>query len=165
MERHIKYIEFDKIRFAYKTVKSFLENESLKKVESLKTTVVKDLRLVGDDNYELLEKFVTKFELDHKNFIYEKHFLSEGELFGSDTVLQNLLTLSVWLPLKTIELLTFNKIVINKPDIDEQKRVVDDMTFKDMLTWYIEKKYATANEIKYKIKKRHTTQAKTNSLR
>jgi hypothetical protein len=63
------------------------------------------------------------------------------------------LTLSIWLPLKTIELLTFNKLKIDKPKFQRPDREIEDMTFKDLLTWYIEGKYATEKEIKYKIAK------------
>lgn len=156
MERQVKYIEFDKMRLAYVTVKKFLEDESFEKVKSLRTTITEDLSLYGDDNYELLKKFIEKFELDHQDFEYDKHFYPEGELFGSDAALFNLLTLSVWLPLKAIELLTFNKIKINKPDFYKPEREVTDMTFKDLLTWYIEGKYSTENDIKFEIK--NTTQ-------
>ena len=133
-----RQIEFEKLRHAYVTVKNFLEKESYEKVTSLDNKIADDLALSGDDNYELLEKFVTKFELDHKNFDYNKHFYSESELYGSDAALLNLLSLSVWLPLKTIELLTFNKIKLSKPKMPvTPNRKVFDLTFKDMLTWYI----------------------------
>src|ERR1700749_5082413 len=108
-----RQIEFDKLRHAYVTVKSFIESESYEKVKSLNTKIEEDLGLSGDDNLDLLKKFVKKFELDYKDFDYSKHFLSEGELYGSEAALTNLLALSIWLPLKTIELLTFNKIKIN----------------------------------------------------
>ena len=155
MERQLKQIEFDKMRHAYVTVKHFLEDESYEKVKSLKSSITEDLSLNGDDNYELLEKFVEKFELDHEGFEYDKHFYSEGELFGSGAALVNLLTLSVWLPLKTIELLTFKKIKVNKPDFYKPEREVTDMTFKDLLTWYIEGKYALEKDIKFEIKTPH----------
>jgi hypothetical protein len=152
MDVEIKEVEFSKLRHAYLTVKAFLESESYEKVKSLDTKVVADLGMSGDDNYDLLEKFVTKFELDHKDFDYNKHFYSEGELFGSDAAFINLLRLSVWLPLKTIELLTFNKIKLDKPSSYTPPRQVSDMTFKDLLTWYIEKDYKPSADIKYKIK-------------
>jgi hypothetical protein len=149
-----RQIEFEKLRHAYVTVKHFLESEGYEKVTSLDNKVEADLGLSGDDNSELLDKFVTKFELDHKNFDYDKHFYSEGELFGSGAAIVNLLTLSVWLPLKTIELLTFNKVDLDKPKFPvTPDREVSDLTFKDLLTWYIEKEYIPSDKIKYEIKK------------
>ena len=148
-----RQIEFEKLRHAYIVVKQFLETEGYEKVTSLKNRVEEDLGLSGDDNFELLEKFVTKFELENKNFDYRKHFLTEGELFGGERSLVDLLTLSVWLPLKTIELLTFNKIKIDKPNFELPYREVSDLTFKDLLTWYIEKEFKLSAEIKYEIKK------------
>ena len=147
-------IEFSKLKLAYLTIKRFLEEESFEEVKSLDTKVSDNLGLDGDDNYEMLERFIEKFELDHKDFEYDKHFYSEGELFGSGAALVNLLTLSVWLPLKTIELLTFNKVKINKPDFYQPDREVSDLTFRELLTWYIEGKYSK-EKIKYKIKTPH----------
>jgi Protein of unknown function (DUF1493) len=149
-----RQIEFEKLRHAYVIVKHFLETEGYKKVTSLNNKVEADLGLSGDDNSELLDKFVTEFELDHKNFDYDKHFYSEGELFSSEAALANLLNLSIWLPLKTIELITFNRLKIEKPKFPvTPDREVSDLTFKDLLTWYIEKKYMQSDQIKYEIKK------------
>ena len=149
-----RQIEFEKLRHAYVTVKHFIETEGYEKVTSLDNKVEADLGLSGDDNSELLDKFVTKFELDYKNFDYNKHFYSEGELFDSGAAIANLLTLSVWLPLKTIELITFNKVNLDKPKFPvTPDREVSDLTFKDLLTWYIEKEYIPSDKIKYEIKK------------
>ena len=146
-----KLVEFEKLKLAYITVKSFLEKEAGENVESLKTKIAEDLSFYGDDNYYMLTKFVEKFELDHTDFNYDEHFHSEGEIANSEFALYNLLILSIWLPLKTIELLTLNNVKINKPSFYKQSRKVTDMTFKDLLTWYIEGKY-TVSEIKYVIK-------------
>jgi len=148
----VKEIEFSKLRHAYVTVKSFLESESFEKVKSLDTKVVEDLAMSGDDNYDLLVKFVKQFELDHKGFEYDKHFHSEYELFGSEAALFNLLNISVWLPMKAIELMTFNKIKFDKPTTHKPDREVSDLTFKELLTWYIEKEYKLSDDVKYKIK-------------
>ncbi len=149
-----KKIEFEKLRYAYITIKHFLETETYEKINSLNDKIEKDLALSGDDNLELLEKFVKKFELDHKGFNYSKYFLSEGELFDPGAVIVNLLAVSVWLPLKTIELLTLNKINLDKPKLPiRPDRHVLDLTFKDLITWYLEKEFKTSAEIKYEIVK------------
>ncbi len=147
-----KEIEFAKLRFAYGTVKKFLEKEAREEVDSLKVKIAEDLSFYGDDNYDLLIRFVEKFELDYSNFKYDEHFHSEAEVANPAFILINLLKLSVWMPLKTIELLSFNNIKINKPSFSSPERKVTDMTFKDLLTWYIEGEYANSKEIKYKIK-------------
>lgn len=147
----VKEIEFSKLRHAYVTVKTFLESESWEKVKSLDTKVENDLGLAGDDNAELLEKFVKKFELENTNFEYSKHFLSESELFNHVSTLSILLTLSIWIPLKTIELITLNKVKIEKPNFNNYPER-DDLTFKEMITWYIEKDYVSSDSVKYKIK-------------
>ena len=147
----VKEIEFSKLRHAYITVKIFLETESWDKVKSLDTKIENDLGLAGDDNAELLEKFVKKFELKHTNFDYSKHFLSEGELFNWSSSLSTLLKLSIWIPLKTIELITLNTIKIEKPNFNNYPEK-DDLTFKEMIIWYIEKDYVPTECVKYKIK-------------
>lgn len=147
----VKEIEFSKLRHAYVTVKNFIESEAWEKVKSLDTKIENDLGMAGDDNLELLEKFVAKFELEHQNFKYSKHFLSEGELFNSTTAFLTLLNLSVWIPLKTIELLTFNKIKLGKPNFNSGPQR-EDLTFREMIIWYIEKDYVPTESVKYKIK-------------
>lgn len=153
MNTEIKQIEFNKLRFAYETVKRFLEAQSGDDVDSLKTKIADDLGMAGDDNYFMLTEFVKKFELNHDGFDYDKHFYSEMELYDSTAALINLLSLSIMLPLKAIELLTLNKVHIPKPGFYRPSRKVTDMTFKDLLTWYIEGRYTLANDVKYQIKK------------
>ena len=152
MNTEIKEIEFDKLRFAYETVKNFLEDLSGDSVDSLKTKIAGDLGLTGDDNYCMLAEFVKKFELEHDGFDYDKHFFSEMELYDSIAALINLLSLSIMIPLKAIELLTLNRIHIPKPGFYMPSRKVTDMTFKDLLTWYIEGKYTLTDSVKYQLK-------------
>lgn len=151
MEQIVKVVEFSKLRHAYLIVKAFVENESLKNKFSLETRLVKDLKIKGDDNYDLLVKFITKFELDNQGFQYDDHFHSEGELFGSEAALWNILGLSVWLPMKTIELITFGKVKVNKRESYKPGRKVTDMTFRELIIWYIEGKFSPSKEIKYKL--------------
>ena len=153
MNTEIKQIAFNKLRFAYETVKRFLEAQSGDDVDSLKTKIADDLGMAGDDNYFMLTEFVKKFELNHDGFDYDKHFYSEMELYDSTAALINLLSLSIMLPLKAIELLTLNKVHIPKPGFYRPSRKVTDMTFKDLLTWYLEGRYTLANDVKYQIKK------------
>ena len=147
----MKEIEFSKLRCAYTVVKSFLEREADEKIDSLDTKIAEDLGFWGDDNYLMLIKFIDKFELDYSEFEYDKHFESEGEIYGSMAVLWTFLNLSIWLPLKTIELLTLNHLKIYKPSLERPAREVSDLTFRELLTSYIEGKY-TPGEIKYKVK-------------
>jgi hypothetical protein len=50
MNTEVKQIEFNKLRFAYETVKRFLEDQSGDTVDSLKTKIAEDLGMTGDDN-------------------------------------------------------------------------------------------------------------------
>lgn len=144
-----KQIEFEKLRHAYIVVKKFLEKESGENIDSLETKIAEDLSLLGDDNYDMLVKFIKEFEIDFTDFEYDKHFLSEEEITDPTNSILKLLTLSLWLPLRTIELLTSNKIKMDKPSINFPDRKVSDMTFKDLLTSYIEGKYTKSENVKY----------------
>ena len=147
--KEVKQIEFEKLRHAYIVVKKFLEKESGENIDSMQTKIAEDLSLFGDDNYDMLVKFSKEFEIDFKDFEYDKHFLSESEILDPTNAILKLLTLSVWLPLKTIELLTSNKIKMDKPSINFPERQVSDMTFKDLITSYIEGKYTKSENLNY----------------
>ncbi|MBL0104621.1 MAG: DUF1493 family protein [Bacteroidetes bacterium] len=108
----VKEIEFEKLRHAYITVKNFVETEAWGEIKSLKTKTEFDLGIAGDDAYELLEKFVVKFELDPKNFEFLDHFTGEAEL--AEGCMWTLLALPVFLSLKTIELITHDKVQFSK---------------------------------------------------
>lgn len=148
----IKHIEFKELRLAYSTVKQFIKRESPKGVKQLDNKLVEDLRLAGGDNDQFLSKFVTKFELGTNGFDYKLHFHTETELYDSSAAFLNLLSFFVWLPLKTIELLSFRKVRFNCPDLVTPDRKVKDLSFRDMVTWYIEKEYRLGSEIRYVLK-------------
>ena len=146
-----KTIEFAKLKHAYITVKKFLESQSGEKNISLKTKVFEDLGQSGDDNYYMLDKFIQKFELEHAGFDCDKNFHSEAEIADPTNALFNLLILSVWLPMKTIELLTANKLKLDMPKFWKVEREVSNMDFKQLLTWYVEGRYEGSENIKYKL--------------
>jgi len=146
--------DFRTLRQAYLEVKAFLETEVYDEEPlNLKTRLYNDLGCAGDDNYELLEKFVTKYNLDPTGFDYSKHFLSEGELFNSGTALLQLLILPIYLLIWVVYALTFGKVNLTRvqvmPDSNSSKL---DMTFGDMLTWYLTGKYALRNEVQFVLK-------------
>lgn len=146
-----KQIEFSKLKHCYLVVKNFIESEGYVEIDSLGSKLDEDLGFSGDDITDLLEKFIQKFELDYSDFDYKKHFYSEGEIFNNVTYFFSLLNLSIWLPLKVIELITLNKLSIEKPQIRTlPDREVSDLTFRQMIQWYVEKKYQTES-IKYEI--------------
>lgn len=141
----VLHIDFKTLRQAYIEVKFFVEKEVGDNVSSLKTKIEDDLGCAGDDNYELLEKFVTKYKLDVTGFDYSKHFLSEGELFGSGAALLTLpFTIVFWLT----KLLTFGKIDLNKVNLfPNWQRQTTDITFGDLLTWYLTGKYNLRTDV------------------
>ena len=149
-----KHVSFFKLRGAYLEVKDFIEMETNEEVLSLNSKLVDDLRLSGDDNYDLLEKFVTKYKLDIRGFDYQKHFHTEYELYGSEQAFYNILKMAMILLFFSIRILTFGivKADLVKLNILDAQRNVKDMTVGDMVTWYLEKEYKLREDIWYTLK-------------
>ncbi|GGC16091.1 DUF1493 family protein [Dyadobacter sediminis] len=146
------YVDFKSLRQAYIEVKTFIEYEVGSNVSSLNTKIEDDLGCAGDDNYDLLDKFVSKYELDYADFDYSKHFLSEGEITSP---LLTLLTLPILVIMLIICILTFGKINLFKVKlISSWQRQTLDMTFGDMLTWYLTRKYCLRADARFKLMNR-----------
>jgi len=149
MTEILYHTNFKTLRSAYLEVKSFIEKESADEITSLNTRIENDLGMAGDDNYELLEKFVVKYNLIAQDFDYSKHFLSEGELFNSGTALITLLLLPIFLLRWIIKLVTFGKIdFTGKKLFPDAERQTLDMTFGDMLVWYLTGTYNLRSNVK-----------------
>ena len=73
-------ISFKDLKQNYLEVQQFLQKESGEKNIHNKSQVANDLSLWGDDNYDMLEKFITKYNVDFSDFKHSEHFESEGEL-------------------------------------------------------------------------------------
>lgn len=149
MQNQVYSADFATLKNAYKEVKGFLEGEvwNDEKV-NLRTTIVNDLGLEGDDNLELLEKFVEKYNLDYSDFDYSKHFLSEGELFNDKAFYSSLLLLPVWL----IEKLSFGTLKIYPYSLFERfYRPTTDMTFRGMVEWYLTKTYIPSENLSIRL--------------
>jgi len=151
MENDI-YMDFKSLRQAYVEVKAFIETEVGTEVTSLNTKIEDDLGCAGDDNYDLLDKFVTKYKLDYEDFDYSKHFLSEGEITWP---LLQFLFLPIVLMMLILYRLTFGKINLNKVKlIHSWQRQTLDMTFGDMLTWYLAGNYCVRADARFKLRNR-----------
>lgn len=148
MSPTVLHLDFKTLRQAYVEVKTFIEEESVGSVSSLTTRIEEDLGCAGDDNADLLNKFITKYNLDITGFDYSNHFLSEGELFGSGIALLQLLSLPVTIVLWFFKVLTFGKFNPAKLHLlPNFNRVTIDMTFGDMLTWYLTGKYNLRKDV------------------
>lgn len=115
-------ISFKDLKQNYLEVQQFLQKESGEKNIYNKSKVTNDLSLWGDDNYDMLEKFIAKYNLDFSYFKYGEHFESEGELFGSASILLTIL-LS---PLYFIKLILF---LIFKPFSKSHSKKINDFNF------------------------------------
>ena len=142
----ILQIDFTTLRHAYMEVKSFIEKEAGEEVTSLDTRLEEDMGCSGDDNWELLEKFIARYNLDATGFDYSKHFLSEGELFGSLSAGLWLISLPIVILLWMIRILSIGKIDWTKKQIFPDRQTLD-LSFGDMLTWYLTGKYNLRSEV------------------
>ena len=154
MTETLHHTNFKALRLAYLEVKSFIEHESSDEITSLNTRIENDLGMAGDDNLELLEKFVAKYKLSTEGFDYSKHFLSEGELFNSGTALINLLLIPIFLLRWIIKLITFGRIdLIDKQLLPNSGRQTLDITFGDMLVWYLTGTFNLRSNVRVTLKK------------
>jgi hypothetical protein len=115
-------ISFKDLKQNYIEMQQFLEDKSGETKICDKSKVAIDLSLWGDDNYDMLEDFITKYNLDFSNFKYDEHFESEGELFSSATVLLTILPI----PLYFIKLILF---LIFKPFSKSPSKKINDFNF------------------------------------
>lgn len=150
MKRIIYHSNFKDLRKAYIEIQGFLKAEVGDSVDTLATRVYNDLGCSGDDSYELIEKFVFKYRLDTTGFIYSEHFLSERELFSSGPALLNMLLSPILILIRLLKLITFNKIDLN-PILPALHRETLDLTFGDMLTWYITGRYNLRKHVSIQI--------------
>jgi hypothetical protein len=147
------HIDFKTLRQSYLEVKTFIERESGATIESIHTKIEDDLGCTGDDNLEILEKFVAKYKLDTSDFDYSRHFLSEGELFNSGTALLGLIVLPISISLGLLRLLSFGRFdYTNRQLLPDYYRPTTDMTFGDMLTWYLTGKYNLRENVRVVLK-------------
>lgn len=159
IEKEIRRVDFSSLRQSYERVKEFIETETCGKVKSLNTKIEKDIRITGDDTYELMLKFVTQFNLNSLNFDYSKHFYYESEVLITDPwsalcwTLLAILTFVNWLisflSRKSISFETQINGFIRRISPKHQLKERLDLTFGDMLTWYLEKQFKLREQIRY----------------
>ena len=152
MAERVFYTDFKSLRNAYNEVKTFIEKQTHDRVSSLKTKLEEDLGCAGDDNAELLERFIAKYKLDATGFEYSKHFLSEGELFGTFPALITLLGLPIFTAVWLIKLISLGKIDgTQKKLFPGWQRKTTDLTFGDLLAWYVTGKFNLHKDIQINV--------------
>ena len=126
--------KYTELKESYLEVKKFLEYNSSMKVENLKTKIVDDLGLWGDDNLFLLEDFSNKYDVNFDRFDYNEHFDSEGDFISFKTFILGILKLPLLiinsLFIKNISIKTYDKIDKTLYDRTTQKK---DLTFGDLI--------------------------------
>ncbi len=149
MQKIVYTADFVTLRKAYIEVKTFIEAEAWdNETVILKTAIAEDLGMYGDDNFELLEKFASKYNLDIESFDYSKHFLYEGELFNNKAFNLGVLLLPIWI----IEKLSFGLLKIYPHKLfDGLYRPTTDCTMRQMLSWYLTKKYISSENLTIKL--------------
>ncbi|WP_291116719.1 hypothetical protein [Empedobacter sp. UBA7248] len=154
-EKQILYMDFATLRQSYIEVKKFLEKASYEKVDNSNILIEQDLGFCGDDTYFLIEEFVEKYNLDFSKFNFSEHFLSEGESANGFQVLFNMVLLPLYFLFWLVKEFTFDLINLNKYLIKIVKlfsinqRETLDMSFGDLLTSYLNKKYTLRSNVKF----------------
>jgi len=149
-------ISFINLKQNYLEVQQFLQKESGEKNIYSKSKVANDLSLWGDDNYDMLEDFITKYNLDFSDFKYDKHFESEGELTISIWSILSVLLLPLFITKGILSyLLNFlsNKYSykIDKFNffLKEYKSDKIDLTMGDLITSKIQGKFSLREDIRF----------------
>ncbi|WP_291074188.1 DUF1493 family protein [Empedobacter sp. UBA5987] len=154
-EKQILYIDFATLRQWYIEVKNFLEKTTKEKVENVDVLIEEDLFLSGLDNESLLIAFIEKYDIDFSKFDFSEHFLEEFELMSGFQVLFNMVLLPLYFLFWLVKEFTFDLIDLNKYLIkivklfSTNQRETRDMSFGDLLTSYVNKKYTLRNTTKF----------------
>jgi Protein of unknown function (DUF1493) len=146
----VKLTNFKTLRNAYLEVQKFLEEETFTKVKSLDFKIEEHGRIAGDDIKEMMYKFSQKYNIDFQHFDFHKHFQSEGEIINPYILIFNLIHFSFY-KLKTLYYLILKHKNTLKPYKSPYYREVLDLTFGDLVTCFIEKKFTYRNQLKYVI--------------
>jgi len=149
-------ISFKNLKQNYLEVQQFLEEKSGEKNISNKSKIANDLSFWGNDNCYLLEEYITKYNVDFSDFNYDKHFESEGELFGSGAVLLRILMFPFYV-FKFILFLLFKPIskeysrAINDFNFSTEKNQSNriDLTMGDLITSKIQGKFNLRENVKF----------------
>ncbi len=157
-EKQILYVDFATLRQSYIELKNFLEKKSYEKVKNVNVMIEKDLFLSGLDNESLLIEFIEKYDIDFSKFDYSKHFLSERELANGFQVVLNMVFLPLYFMFWLVKEFTFDLINLNKYLIkivklfSTNQRETLDMSFGDLLTSYLNKKYTLRDSTVFVLK-------------
>lgn len=144
----VKEISFSELRQAYLEIQSFLEDKIGCDIDSLAFKIEKEGQIIGDDISELLYRFSKKFDIDFEGFNFEEHFHSEEEAgFFPIAVLFWLLSVIISGGLELICQCFGKKENFGRFAIEQ--RAIKDLTFGDLLTSFLEKKFTYRNQVKY----------------
>jgi len=149
-------ISFKNLKQNYLEVQQFLEEKSGEKNIYNKSKIANDLSFWGDDNYNMLENFITKYNLDFSNFNYDEHFENEGELTISIWSILSVLLIPLFI-IKSIMSYFFNffskkysyKINSFNFFLKEHKSNRIDLTMGDLITSKIQGKFLLRENVKF----------------
>lgn len=147
---------FKDLKQNYIEMQQFLEDKSGEKNINNKSKVANDLSLLGDDNYDILEDFITKYNLDFSDFKYDEHFENEGELSISIWSILSVVLLPLFITKGIVSyLLNFlsNKYSykIDKFNFSLKKYKSNkiDLTMGDLITSKIQEKFSLRENVKF----------------
>ncbi len=103
-------------------------------------------------------EFIEKYDIDFSKFDFSEHFLEELELFNRFQVVLNMFFLPLYFLFWLVKEFTFDLINLNKYLIkivklfSTNQRETLDMSFGDLLTSYLNKKYTLRDSTVFVLK-------------
>jgi len=144
-------IKYSTLKTTYIEIRDMLNQKAAFEVISLKNKLTKDLSLYGDDNWELLNDFINKYDLDFGEFDYYEHFYSEYELFNSSKSFEFL----IYLPFNLIIFIA--KLIFNIKKLEyissnsEPERL--DLTFSDLIVSKLKGEFCLRKNVRIELLK------------
>jgi len=144
-------IKYSVLKETYIKIRDMLNQKAIFEVTSLNSKIDKDLGLSGDDNCELLDDFIKKYELDFSEFDYYDHFYSEYELFNSSKGFEFLIYLPFNLLIFIINTIFYNGKLEYLSSVTEPERL--DLTFGDLIVCKLKGEFCLRKNIKIELLK------------
>lgn len=153
----IKEITYSELKvYSYKVI-SIVEKTTGCENLSLSTKIETDLRITGDDIWDLLKELEYQFSINGKDFDFDQHFNSEG----TNPILIPIIFL--WITLVSLDLIIHSTYTLLKKRIHRNLPLMtevqnqwfrnhkQDLSVADLVTWVIHKDFTLRKDIYYKM--------------
>ena len=142
-------IKYSTLKATYIEIRNMLNQKAIFEVTSLNSKIDKDLSLCGDDNWELLNDFISKHDLGFSKFDYFEHFYSEYELFNSSKGYEFLIYLPFNLLIFIINIIFYKGKLQYLSSDREPERL--DLTFGDLIVSKLKGEFCLRKNIRIEL--------------